>query len=172
MANDNKQGSGNLISSVNDVHEDTPSVKSPDIVDLINCAKFEAVFEVPGREGIHTVKVSLLWEGEYRDIVINSAKVTHPLDNEGRSIIIKDESIIYSIDSIDNVSYCDREDPANHKLLKNKLRSYISTFDPSVVQAIQNRITLLTNHRNMWFVEKDKELFEEFKKKMGTIQPL
>lgn len=149
----------------------TTIIQVPEVSDLINCAKFQATFQVPGRLQTHTIQVSLLWEGEYKKLILDSAKITHPLDMEGRGVWLKTEELVWVIDRIDDTQYFDKEDSENHKLLKVQLRMELERFDPAVLQIIKDRVKALNLHRDMHVGKLDEELKKKFDSEVFDLKP-
>lgn len=147
-------------------------IKAPDITDLVNFAKFECSFELNGRATLHTISVSLLWEGEIKKIIIDSARVTDPRDDRGRDAWMKVEELVAQIDLLDGKSYSDKSNPSHHKALKDELRVYLETFDPTLITLIRGRIELLRIRRNSWVEDNDKELKKKFMEKVMETHPL
>lgn len=139
---------------------------------FINYAKFSTTFEAPGKDRNYNIKVSLLWEGEYDDIIVQSGKVLDPLDNMSRAIWMKIETLVQQIDAIDDQVFKDDNNPTNHAFLKGVLRMILRKLDSTTITFIGEMIHLITQRRNSFVFDRSEEIKKKFAEKIMTLEPL
>ena len=143
----------------------------PEIEELINFGKFEKDIEVPLEEGLTTIRLSMLWEGEDYEIMKRSGELHNPSDMLSRGKYMKVEALVKSITKIGSKVFID-DDKDKNEVLKNNLRIYINTMNPFVVDEIYWFYTQLVNHAELYIAEKFEPLKKKFQESLMTLKPL
>lgn len=138
---------------------------SPDLEDFVNFSQFSAEFEAPGKERTHKIRISLMWEGELSDLIIRSGRVVTPTDNMGRSVYIKLEKLVQSINSIDGELFDTEES-------KGKLRMILEKSSPALITYISEMLDILMEQRNNYVQSKTEELKKKFREQVLNLKPL
>jgi len=143
----------------------------PEIEELINFGKFETDIEVPLEEGLTTIRLAVLWEGEDYEIMKRSGELHNPSDMMSRGKYMKIEVLVKAISKIGSQMY-NSEDKDKHEVLKNNLRIYIKSMNSFVVDEIYWFYEQLAKQSQLYIAQKFEPLKKKFQESLMTLKPL
>lgn len=143
----------------------------PEVEELINFAKFEKDIEVPLEEGLTTIRLSILWEGEDYEIVKRSGEIHNPADLLSRGKYMKLESLVKAISKIGSQEFTNPDKDKN-EVLKNNLRISLNAMNSFVVDEIYWYYETLLKHSQLYVAQKFAPLKKKFQESLMTLIPL
>ncbi len=115
---------------------------NPTLNDFVNNNKYTVVFDAPGKTQTHRVKMTLLTQGEYNQILKQSGQLFNPLDSETRGAYLKVEQLVQAIDSIDDQEFI-HKDESIKAFLKGQLRRLLENNVSINIDFLYQCFTLL-----------------------------